>query len=168
MPALWSTDYVNTIYIFYSMFGLQRTGDAAWAFSDQLGRGFLLGATAGRTTLNGEGLQHEDGHSLLLAATNPARVAYDPAFAFEVAHIVRDGLRRMYGADAEDVWYYLTVYNEPYPQPAEPADLDVAGLLKGLYRYAASPAPVAHGFRCGTVADRPLHHSVSKSSVRAA
>jgi pyruvate dehydrogenase E1 component len=131
------------VYIFYSMFGLQRTGDAAWAFSDQLGRGFLLGATAGRTTLNGEGLQHEDGHSLLLAATNPACVAYDPAFAFEVAHIVRDGLRRMYGDAAEDVWYYLTVYNEPYPQPAEPADLDVAGLLKGLYRYAASPSPVA-------------------------
>jgi pyruvate dehydrogenase E1 component len=127
------------VYIFYSMFGFQRTGDAAWAFSDQLGRGFLLGATAGRTTLNGEGLQHEDGHSLLLAATNPAVVAYDPAFAFEVAHIVKDGLRRMYGAASEDVWYYLTVYNEPYPQPAEPEGLDVAGLLRGLYRYATGP-----------------------------
>ena len=107
-------------YIFYSMFGFQRTGDAAWAFSDMLGRGFLLGATAGRTTLNGEGLQHEDGHSLLLAATNPAVVAYDPAFGFEVAHVFRDGLRRMYGEASEDVWYYLTVYNEPYQQPAEP------------------------------------------------
>ncbi|HET8603353.1 MAG TPA: pyruvate dehydrogenase (acetyl-transferring), homodimeric type, partial [Marmoricola sp.] len=127
------------VYIFYSMFGLQRTGDAAWAFSDQMGRGFLLGATAGRTTLNGEGLQHEDGHSLLLAATNPACVAYDPAFAFEVAHVVRDGLRRMYGEAAENIWYYLTVYNEPYPQPAEPEDLDVDGLLKGLYRYAPAP-----------------------------
>jgi len=124
------------VYIFYSMFGFQRTGDAAWAFSDQLGRGFLLGATAGRTTLNGEGLQHEDGHSLLLAATNPACVAYDPAFGFEVAHIVRDGLRRMYGDAAEEVWYYLTVYNEPYPQPPEPEGLDVEGLLRGLYRYA--------------------------------
>jgi pyruvate dehydrogenase E1 component len=124
------------VYIFYSMFGFQRTGDAAWAFSDQLGRGFLLGATAGRTTLNGEGLQHEDGHSLLLAATNPACVSYDPAFGFEVAHIVRDGLRRMYGPDSEDVWYYLTVYNEPYPQPAEPDGLDVEGLLRGLYLFA--------------------------------
>jgi pyruvate dehydrogenase E1 component len=128
------------VYIFYSMFGFQRTGDAAWAFSDQLGRGFLLGATAGRTTLNGEGLQHEDGHSLLLAATNPACVSYDPAFAFEVAHIVRDGLRRMYGPDSEDVWYYLTVYNEPYQQPAEPAGLDVEGLLRGLYLYAPATA----------------------------
>jgi pyruvate dehydrogenase E1 component len=132
------------VYIFYSMFGFQRTGDAAWAFSDQMGRGFLLGATAGRTTLNGEGLQHEDGHSLLLAATNPAVVSYDPAYAFEVAHIVRDGLRRMYGASekhphGENVWYYLTVYNEPYQQPAEPENLDVDGLLKGLYRYAAGP-----------------------------
>jgi pyruvate dehydrogenase E1 component len=124
------------IYIFYSMFGFQRTGDLMWAMGDQLARGFLLGATAGRTTLNGEGLQHEDGHSLLLAATNPACVSYDPAFAFEVAHIVRDGLRRMYGPAPENVWYYLTVYNEPYPQPAEPAALDVAALLKGLYRYA--------------------------------
>jgi pyruvate dehydrogenase E1 component len=127
------------IYIFYSMFGLQRTGDAAWAFSDQLGRGFLLGATAGRTTLSGEGLQHEDGHSLLLASTTPACVAYDPAFGFEVAHIVRDGLRRMYGDNAENVWYYLTVYNEPYVQPAEPEGLDVDGLLRGLYRYAPAP-----------------------------
>ncbi len=86
------------IYIFYSMFGFQRTGDQIWAFADQLGRGFLLGATAGRTTLNGEGLQHQDGHSLLLASTNPACVAYDPAWAFEVAVIVEDGLRRMYGS----------------------------------------------------------------------
>src|SRR5690606_34284169 len=85
------------LYIFYSMFGFQRTGDGLWAAADQLTRGFLLGATAGRTTLNGEGLQHEDGHSLLLAASNPAVVAYDPAFAFEIAHIVEDGLRRMYG-----------------------------------------------------------------------
>ncbi|WP_007023654.1 pyruvate dehydrogenase (acetyl-transferring), homodimeric type [Saccharomonospora iraqiensis] len=127
------------VYLFYSMFGFQRTGDAAWAFSDQMAKGFLLGATAGRTTLNGEGLQHEDGHSLLLASTNPACVAYDPAFAYEVAHIVRDGLRRMYGEASEDIWYYLTVYNEPYPQPPEPDGLDVDGLLRGLYRYAPRP-----------------------------
>lgn len=124
------------IYIFYSMFGFQRTGDAFWAASDQMVRGFVLGATAGRTTLNGEGLQHEDGHSLLLASTNPAVVAYDPAFAFEIGHIVKDGLRRMYGENSENIYYYLTVYNEPYVQPAEPENLDVDGLLKGIYQYA--------------------------------
>ncbi|MBM3670057.1 MAG: pyruvate dehydrogenase (acetyl-transferring), homodimeric type [Actinobacteria bacterium] len=121
------------IYIFYSMFGFQRTGDGFWAAGDQMARGFVLGATAGRTTLNGEGLQHEDGHSHLLASTNPAVVAYDPAYGYELGHIVRDGLRRMYGPDSEDVFYYLTVYNEPYPQPAEPDGLDVAALLKGMY-----------------------------------
>ena len=126
-------------YIFYSMFGFQRTGDAAWAFSDQLGRGFLVGATAGRTTLNGEGLQHEDGHSLLLATTNPACVAYDPAFGYEIAHIVRDGLRRMYGPAPESIWYYLTVYNEPYPQQAEPSGLSVSHLLRGMYRLTEAP-----------------------------
>ena len=123
------------IYIFYSMFGFQRTGDQMWQMADQLGRGFLLGATAGRTTLNGEGLQHQDGHSLLLASTNPAVVAYDPAFGYEIAFIVEDGLQRMYGANPEDVFFYLTVYNEPYPQPALP---DIAGLregvLRGMYR----------------------------------
>ena len=132
------------IYIFYSMFGFQRTGDQMWAAGDQMCRGFLLGATAGRTTLAGEGLQHNDGHSLLLASTHPACVAYDPAWAFEIGHIVRDGLRRMYGGNpehphGEDVYYYLTVYNEPYPQPVEPEGLDVDGLLKGLYRYAPAP-----------------------------
>src|SRR5690606_27570724 len=131
------------IYIFYSMFGFQRTGDGLWAAADQMARGFILGATAGRTTLNGEGLQHEDGHSVLLASTNPAVVHYDPAFAFEVGHIVRDGLRRMYGENAENIFYYLTVYNEPYVQPAEPENLDVEGLLKGMYLY--SPMEVAPG-----------------------
>jgi pyruvate dehydrogenase E1 component len=125
------------------MFGFQRTGDSIWAAADQMARGFLLGATAGRTTLVGEGLQHNDGHSLLLASTNPAVVAYDPAFSFEIAHIVKDGLRRMYGGDGdtlegENVFYYLTVYNEPYPQPAEPEDLDVEALLRGLHRYQGS------------------------------
>ena len=126
------------IYIFYSMFGFQRTGDSFWAAADQLVRGFVIGATAGRTTLNGEGLQHEDGHSHLLAATNPAVVAYDPAFAYEVGHIFKDGLRRMYGENSEDIYYYMTVYNEPYMQPEEPANLDVEGLLRGIYLY--SPA----------------------------
>ncbi len=126
------------IYIFYSMFGFQRTGDAFWAAADQLVRGFVLGATAGRTTLNGEGLQHEDGHSHLLAATNPAVVSYDPAFAYEVGHIFKDGLRRMYGEDSENIYYYMTVYNEPYMQPAEPDNLDLEGLLKGIYLYAGA------------------------------
>jgi pyruvate dehydrogenase E1 component len=128
------------MYIFYSMFGFQRTGDGLWAAGDQMARGFLLGATAGRTTLNGEGLQHEDGHSHLIAATNPAAVAYDPAFAFEIAYIVEDGLHRMYGDQQENVFYYLTVYNEPVVQPAEPANLDVEGLLRGIYRYAPAPS----------------------------
>jgi pyruvate dehydrogenase E1 component len=121
------------IYIFYSMFGFQRTGDALWAASDQMSRGFLIGATAGRTTLTGEGLQHNDGHSPLLAATNPAVISYDPAYAYEIGHIVRDGLRRMYGESPEDVYYYLTVYNEPQPQPVEPEGLDIEGVLRGMY-----------------------------------
>jgi pyruvate dehydrogenase E1 component len=131
------------IYIFYSMFGFQRTGDAFWAAADQMARGFVLGATAGRTTLNGEGLQHEDGHSLLLASTNPAVVAYDPAFAFEVGHIVKSGLERMYGPNAEDVFYYLTIYNEPYLQPAEPDDVDVDGIVRGMHLHAPAPADAA-------------------------
>jgi pyruvate dehydrogenase E1 component len=131
-------------YIFYSMFGFQRTADQFWALADQLGRGFVIGATAGRTTMTGEGLQHADGHSHLIASTNPAALSYDPAFAYEVAVIVREGLRRMYGPEAEDVFYYLTVYNEPKVQPAMPAGVE-EGILKGLYRYraAADPAPGA-------------------------
>ncbi|HET6825169.1 MAG TPA: pyruvate dehydrogenase (acetyl-transferring), homodimeric type, partial [Amnibacterium sp.] len=115
------------VYVFYSMFGFQRTGDALWAAGDQMTRGFLIGATAGRTTLTGEGLQHADGHSLTLAETNPAVVAYDPAYGYEIGHIVADGLERMYGGSHPDpnVMYYLTVYNEPMPQPAEPEGLDV-------------------------------------------
>ncbi|MFC6930068.1 pyruvate dehydrogenase (acetyl-transferring), homodimeric type [Actinomadura yumaensis] len=141
-------EHMIPVYIFYSMFGFQRTGDQMWALGDQMGRGFLLGATAGRTTLTGEGLQHADGHSPLIAASNPACVHYDPTFAFELAHIVKDALRRMYGSseehpDGEEVFYYLTVYNEPYQQPAEPDDLDVDGLLKGLYRHRAAPENTA-------------------------
>jgi pyruvate dehydrogenase E1 component len=136
------------VYIFYSMFGFQRTGDGLWAAADQMTRGFLLGATAGRTTLNGEGLQHEDGHSILLAATNPGVVTYDAAYAYELGHITKDALLRMYGEDpgaplgghrSADVMYYLTVYNEPMNQPAEPEDLDIPGLLAGMYKLADGP-----------------------------
>jgi len=142
------------VYIFYSMFGFQRTGDQMWAFGDQLGRGFLLGATAGRTTLAGEGLQHNDGHSVLLASVSPACVAYDAAYAYELSYIVKDALRRMYGSSeehpaGEDIFYYLTVYNEPYVQPPVPDDY--AGgeaalerdILRGLYRYAKAPDEAA-------------------------
>jgi pyruvate dehydrogenase E1 component len=123
------------VYIFYSMFGFQRTGDGLWAAGDQMARGFLLGATAGRTTLTGEGLQHADGHSLLLASTNPAVVSYDPAFAYEIAYIIESGLARMYGENPENVFFYITVYNEPYVQPPEPENFDPEGLLRGIYRY---------------------------------
>ena len=130
------------VYVFYSMFGFQRTGDAMWAAGDQMARGFIIGATAGRTTLTGEGLQHADGHSPLLASTNPAVVSYDPAFGYELGHIVRAGLERMYGGDHVDpnVMYYITVYNEPHRQPAEPENLDVDGLLNGIYRLAVGTA----------------------------
>ncbi|WP_405858618.1 pyruvate dehydrogenase (acetyl-transferring), homodimeric type [Streptomyces sp. NBC_01515] len=143
-------------YIFYSMFGWQRTADQMWQLGDQLGRGFLVGATAGRTTLTGEGLQHADGHSPVIAATNPAALSYDPAFAYEVAAIVKDGIRRMYGeaAPGEDsnVFYYLTVYNEPIPQPAKPAGLGIdEGIVKGLYRFntaeSAGLSPAANAAR---------------------
>jgi len=130
------------VYIFYSMFGFQRTGDQFWAAGDQLTRGFIIGATAGRTTLTGEGLQHADGHSPLIAGTNTAVVTYDPAFGYEIRHIIRDGIERMYGpGDGRDqnVMYYLTVYNEPIVQPDEPEDVDVEGIIKGIYRYAAAP-----------------------------
>ncbi|MDR6435142.1 pyruvate dehydrogenase E1 component [Paenarthrobacter nicotinovorans] len=143
------------IYVFYSMFGFQRTGDSFWAAADQMTRGFIIGATAGRTTLTGEGLQHADGHSPILASTNPAVKTYDPAYGYEIGHIIRHGLEEMYGenntdgtgADAQgiraasdkNVMYYLTVYNEPITQPAEPENLDINGLLKGIYRLAEAP-----------------------------
>ncbi len=124
-------------YFYYSMFGFQRTGDQFWAAGDQMARGFLIGATAGRTTLTGEGLQHADGHSPLLAGTMPHVVHYDAAYGYELRHIVRDGIDRMYAPDNggrdRDVIYYLTVYNEPIVQPAEPEGLDVEGVLKGIY-----------------------------------
>jgi pyruvate dehydrogenase E1 component len=128
------------VYVFYSMFGFQRTGDAQWAAGDQMARGFIIGATAGRTTLTGEGLQHADGHSHLLASTNPATVSYDPAYGYEIAHIVRSGIERMYGGNHPDpnVMYYLTVYNEPLVQPVEPENVDVDGIVRGIHRVSTS------------------------------
>jgi len=128
------------VYVFYSMFGFQRTGDAMWAAGDQMARGFIMGATAGRTTLTGEGLQHADGHSLLLASTNPAVVSYDAAYGYELGAIVKDGIERMYGGAHEDpnVMYYLTLYNEPIVQPAQPENFDREGALKGIYHLSAA------------------------------
>jgi len=130
------------VYVFYSMFGFQRTGDAIWAAGDQMARGFIMGATAGRTTLTGEGLQHADGHSHVLAATNPAIVAYDPAYGYEIGAIVKAGIERMYGGTHPDpnVMYYITLYNEPVVQPAEPEHFDREGVLKGIYQLNHNPA----------------------------
>ncbi|WP_428831012.1 transketolase-like TK C-terminal-containing protein, partial [Arthrobacter parietis] len=124
------------IYVFYSMFGFQRTGDSFWAAGDQMTRGFIIGATAGRTTLTGEGLQHADGHSPILASTNPAVITYDPAYGYELGIIMRAGLERLYGANSDDrnVMYYLTVYNEPIIQPPLPAGLDADAVVRGVYR----------------------------------
>lgn len=129
-------------YIFYSMFGFQRTGDLMWAAGDALSRGFLLGATAGRTTLQGEGLQHDDGHSHVLASTLPSCVPYDPAFAFELATIIEDGLERMFVKN-ENVIYYITLYNENYPMPPMPEG-SREGILKGLYRFSAAEKTLKH------------------------
>ncbi len=139
-------------YTFYSMFGFQRIGDLMWAAADSRTRGFLLGATAGRTTLNGEGLQHADGHSHVLASTVPALLTYDPAFAYEVAVIVQDGLRRMYQR-REDVFYYLTLYNENLEMPAMPAGVE-NGILKGLYKFSGSGS--GHKARAHLLGSGPL------------
>jgi pyruvate dehydrogenase E1 component len=128
------------VFLFYSMFGFQRVGDLLWALGDMRGRGILAGCTAGRTTLLGEGLQHDDGQSPLLASTNPAAVVYDPAFAYEVAIVVEDAVRRMMGPEPEDRFWYLTLYNENYPMPPLPegpaGDAVREGVVRGLYRYA--------------------------------
>lgn len=124
-------------YVFYSMFGMQRVGDQVWQFGDARGRGFLLGATAGRTTLNGEGLQHEDGHSHLLATAVPNLIAYDPAFAYDIAVIVEEGLRRMV-RETQDVFYYVTLQNENYPQLPMPGDVK-EGILRGIYKLRDAP-----------------------------
>ena len=136
----YSTHGINMIpfYIYYSMFGFQRVGDQMWLCGDILAKGFLLGATAGRTTLNGEGLQHEDGHTLLQASTIPSLITYDPAFAYELAVIVQDGLRRMY-VDNEKIFYYITLYNENMLMPAMPEGCE-QGILKGLYKFKPGPA----------------------------
>jgi pyruvate dehydrogenase E1 component len=125
-------------YIYYSMFGFQRVGDLAWAAGDMRSRGFLIGGTAGRTTLNGEGLQHQDGHSHVQAALIPNCVSYDPTFAYELAVIVHDGMRRMY-QNEEDVFYYLTVMNENYAHPAMPKGAE-EGIIRGMYKFSASSA----------------------------
>ena len=142
------TSYANLgtnmipFYFYYSMFGFQRIGDLIWAAADSKSKGFLLGATAGRTTLNGEGLQHQDGHSHLLASTVPTLLTYDAAFAYEIAVIIRDGLKRMY-ADGEEYFYYLTLYNESYPMPGMPEGVE-DGIIKGLYRFKSAPRGKAH------------------------
>jgi pyruvate dehydrogenase E1 component len=135
--ATWGQPMIP-FFVFYSMFGFQRVGDSIWAFGDMRGRGFLMGATAGRTTLNGEGLQHEDGHSLVLASTVPNVAAYDPAFAYEVAIIIRHGLHHMYGENPEDRFYYLTLYNENYEMPALREGVE-DGVIRGLYRFTEAP-----------------------------
>ena len=133
-----ATHGINTIpfFVFYSMFGMQRIGDLVWAAGDMRSRGFMIGGTAGRTTLNGEGLQHQDGNSHLLAYTVPNLKAYDPAFAFEIAVIIRDGIRRMY-VEQEDIFYYITAENEPYPMPPQPEGSE-EGILRGMYRFRQS------------------------------
>jgi pyruvate dehydrogenase E1 component len=136
---------VIPFYIYYSMFGYQRVGDLIWAFGDSRGRGFMLGGTAGRTTLNGEGLQHEDGHSPLLFSAIPNVRIYDPAFAYELATVIRDGMRRMY-VDGEDIFYYITLYNENYPMPPMPEGSE-EGILRGLYLYRAADGERAHRAR---------------------
>jgi pyruvate dehydrogenase E1 component len=139
----YATHGVNTIpfFIFYSMFGFQRIGDLIWAAGDSRTRGFLLGGTSGRTTLAGEGLQHQDGNSHLTAYTVPNVVAYDPAFAYEIAVIIKDGIRRMY-VDQESVFYYLTVMNEQYPMPHMPEGAH-DGILRGMYRFSTTAKPQA-------------------------
>ncbi|HWI59279.1 MAG TPA: pyruvate dehydrogenase (acetyl-transferring), homodimeric type, partial [Bacillota bacterium] len=129
--------YMVPFYIYYSMFGFQRIGDLMWLAGDIRAKGFLLGATSGRTTLNGEGLQHQDGHSLLLSSSIPTLLTYDPAFTYEVAVIIADGMRRMY-VEGEDLYYYLTLYNENYNMPSMPEGVE-PGILKGLYKFKAGP-----------------------------
>src|SRR6266568_525676 len=140
----YASQAINMIpfFIYYSMFGVQRIGDLMWLAGDIKARGFLLGATAGRTTLNGEGLQHEDGHSLLLASTLPTLLTYDPAFAYEIAVIIQDGMRRMY-QEGEEIFYYLTLYNENYPMPPMPGGVE-QGILNGLYKFKPGPTGKQH------------------------
>ncbi|HEU5068976.1 MAG TPA: pyruvate dehydrogenase (acetyl-transferring), homodimeric type [Verrucomicrobiae bacterium] len=146
-------------YIYYSMFGLQRVGDQFWLAGDIKAKGFLLGATAGRTTLNGEGLQHQDGHSLLHASTIPTLLAYDPSFAYELAVIIADGMKRMYH-DGEDIFYYLSLYNENYAMPAMPEGAE-EGILRGLYKFKAGPEGLKH--KAQIFGSGPIIHSALKA-----
>ena len=156
-------------YIFYSMFGMQRVGDMVWGCGDMMCKGFLLGGTAGRTTLNGEGLQHQDGHSHILASTVPSMVSFDPAFGFELAMIVRDGMYRMYQAQ-EDIFYYLTLYNENYPMPSLKdvvassglsEDEINAGVLAGGYCFdKASDVADVHLLASGSIMQQALQAKV--------
>jgi pyruvate dehydrogenase E1 component len=148
--ATWGQPMIP-FFIFYSMFGFQRVGDLIWSFGDQRGRGFLLGATAGRTTLAGEGLQHCDGQSQLLASAYPNCAAYDPAFAYEMGVIIRDGIERMYGPEPEDCFYYLTLYNENYSMPAMPEGVE-EGIVRGLYRFRTAPETNGNGTRAQILA----------------
>jgi pyruvate dehydrogenase E1 component len=141
-------------YIYYSMFGFQRVGDQIWCAADSRARGFLLGATAGRTTLNGEGLQHQDGHSLLTATTVPNCVAYDAAFAYEIGIIIKEGLRRMY-ENNEDLFYYLTLYNENYTMPPIPKNSE-EGIIKGIYRFKNVAKPVVRLIGSGSIMQQVL------------
>jgi pyruvate dehydrogenase E1 component len=156
------TSYANygvpmmPFFIYYSMFGFQRIGDLIWAFADSRGKGFLMGGTAGRTTLSGEGLQHQDGHSLVLSSTVPTCHSYDPAYAYEIAVIVQDGIRRMY-QQMEDRFYYLTIYNENYAQPPMPEGVN-EGILRGIYKYkpAESGKTQVHLFGSGPILNEAL------------
>jgi pyruvate dehydrogenase E1 component len=143
-------------YIYYSMFGFQRIGDLAWAAGDMRARGFLVGGTSGRTTLNGEGLQHQDGHSHILANTIPNCISYDPTYGYEIAVIVQDGIRRMYGEDQEDIFYYLTTMNENYVQPEMPQGVE-EGIVKGIYKLesvAGSGKGKVQLMGCGTILEQ--------------
>jgi pyruvate dehydrogenase E1 component len=144
-------------FAYYSMFGFQRVGDLIWSFADSRGKGFLMGGTAGRTTLLGEGLQHQDGHSPVLASTVPTCTTYDPAYAYEMAVVIQDGIRRMY-QENEDRFYYITMYNENYVQPAMPSPDVAAGILKGLYQFkpALEGDPAVHLFGSGTILNEAL------------
>jgi|TARA_B110000438_G_scaffold90634_2_gene90113 pyruvate dehydrogenase E1 component len=141
-------------YIYYSMFGFQRVGDQIWCAADSRARGFLLGATAGRTTLNGEGLQHQDGHSLLVADTVPSCISYDAAFAYEIGIIIKEGLRRMYDNN-EDLLYYLTLYNENYQMPPKPKNCE-EGIIKGIYKFKSVPKPKARLIGSGSIMQQVL------------
>ena len=154
-------------FIFYSMFGFQRIGDLVWAAGDSKAKGFMLGATAGRTTLNGEGLQHQDGHSHILAGALPTLAAYDPAFTYEVAVIIEEGMRRMYER-GEEIFYYLTLYNENYPMP-EMAEGARPGILRGLYKFRPGlegKAFKAHIFGSGPIIREALRAQEILASVR--